>query len=171
MNWYKLANSEGITLGPYSNLQKLGCGENGCVYLDPATGHVIKDTPRAIEAIRASEILQNPSLAEKAPAVYAVHPFGDRFLIERENIKSISEEQMNFMDDIQWVLEDTDYDMDAFSERADMEFDDPERAIKIAIELVSLIKWVEANGWGANDVRGDNIGIRDGNLVIRDLDL
>lgn len=170
MNWYRFAMR--YSVGQYSNLKLLGCGENGCAYLDEATGHVVKETISKVEADRAEEIRKNPLLTKRAPKVYKVTPNNGKFLIERENIESLPQAEADFMDEVQFILEEIDYNIEEFKELAKNEFNgDAQYAVKVAKELIALINWVKKQGWGENDVRGDNIGIRGNTLIIRDLDL
>lgn len=170
MNWYRFATRHSV--GQYSNLKLLGCGENGCAYLDEATGHVVKETISKVEADRAEEIRKNPLLTKRTPKVYKVTPNNGKFLIERENIESLPQAEADFMDEVQFILEEVDYNIEKFTEVSKEEFyDDDKIAIKVAEELIALRNWVKKLGWGENDVRGDNIGIRGNTLIIRDLDL
>lgn len=182
MNWYKLSQvpavqQERFTIGPFMNLELLGCGENGCAYLDPATHHAIKDTTSSAEAKRAFDLLDSDY--PFFPRIYQVIKDKNSWIIEREEIPSLSADQMDLMDTVQMALEEVDYDLNQLPVQLPetlYEFgmdpeEDYDKAAAMAEQLMGLLEAVQNMGGKPNDIRGDNIGIRDGQLVVRDIDV
>ena len=179
MNWYRLSNKGTYNIGPYHNLILLGCGEaGGCVYLDPATGHAVKQTKSKSEVARAKDLMGKDFVF--FPHIYNVQPFENTWLIEREEIPSMPEETLNVLDTAQMALEEVDYDEDLFPEQLKktmLQFGmDPETEFmytySMGRKLLDLIHSVEKMGGLPGEIRGENIGIRSGGqFVVRDADV
>jgi len=181
MNWYKLSrlnDTNTYTIGPYSNLILLGCGEaGGCAYLDPLTGHAIKQTKSESEAHRALNLL-NKDYAF-FPKIFKVIPYENTWLIEREEIPSLPESDQEILDIAQEALEEVNYDLDLFPEQLretlfnwGMDSDENyARAFDMSKKLLNLMDSVKDIGDLPGEIRGENIGIRDGQFIVRDVDV
>ena len=181
MNWYKIFrtsdSSSGLyDIGPYHNLILLGCGENGCTYFDSSTGHAIKQTKSDSEAAKAEDLINHnfPFF----PKIYKTFQLEQTWVIEREEIPSLSEEEQDLLDIAQEALEEVGYNLEEFPGQlyktlelwkiSDALYN---HAIYLSLKLLKLISSVEEIGGLPGEIRGDNIGIRDGNFVVRDVDV
>jgi len=183
MNWYKLSQTTSTenktyNIGPYHNLTLLGCGEaGGCAYFDSSTGHAIKQTVSETEVSRAMDLLDKDYVF--FPHVYNVTTYGESWLIEREEIPSLDPASQDLLDTVQMALEEVNYDreqlqfqlIETLEDYGISPDDNYDRAMLMSNKLLALIDSVESIGGLPGEIRGDNIGIRNGEFVVRDIDV